>query len=41
MATKLHSGLSAKAKNVYFAPKDGGLTFGVLHYAGMVSLAFK
>ncbi|XP_033637376.1 unconventional myosin-XVI-like isoform X1 [Asterias rubens] len=36
MATKLHSGLSAKAKNVYFAPKDGGLTFGVLHYAGMV-----
>ncbi|XP_022093502.1 unconventional myosin-XVI-like isoform X2 [Acanthaster planci] len=37
LATKLHSGLSPKAKNIYFAPKDGGLSFGILHYAGIVN----
>ncbi|XP_038051268.1 unconventional myosin-XVI-like [Patiria miniata] len=37
LATKLHSGLGTKAKNIYFAPKDGGLTFGILHYAGIVN----
>ncbi|XP_071509587.1 unconventional myosin-XVI-like [Diadema antillarum] len=36
LATKLHSGPGSRAKNIYFTPKDLGMTFSVLHYAGMV-----
>ncbi|XP_030837975.1 unconventional myosin-XVI isoform X3 [Strongylocentrotus purpuratus] len=36
LATKLHNGPGVRSKTVYKAPKDLGMTFSVLHYAGIV-----
>ncbi|KAK3096266.1 hypothetical protein FSP39_025127 [Pinctada imbricata] len=36
LATKLHQSVGQKYPGVYKAPKDGGKTFTILHYAGAV-----
>ncbi|XP_041482484.1 unconventional myosin-XVI-like isoform X4 [Lytechinus variegatus] len=36
LATKLHAGPGVRSKAVYKTPKDLGMTFSVLHYAGIV-----
>lgn len=37
LATKLHNTYSKDPKNIYKAPRDGGTSFSVSHYAGCVS----
>uniref|UniRef100_A0ABM0M8X5 Unconventional myosin-XVI-like n=1 Tax=Saccoglossus kowalevskii TaxID=10224 RepID=A0ABM0M8X5_SACKO len=41
LATKLHTGPGKSSKKVYMAPKDGGVTFSIMHYAGKVSYDLK
>ncbi|XP_070550892.1 myosin-IIIa-like [Ptychodera flava] len=37
LATKLHSGPGKTGNTVYFAPKDDGVSFAIMHYAGKVT----
>ncbi|KAI0219495.1 Myosin-IIIb [Lamellibrachia satsuma] len=37
LATKLHSGPGKQSSDIYKTPKDHGPSFGVMHYAGMVT----
>jgi len=37
LATKLHNTHGKDPRNIYTAPRDGGISFNVVHYAGYVS----
>ena len=37
LATKLHGTHGKDLRNIYMAPRDGGTSFNVVHYAGCVS----
>lgn len=37
LATKLHNTHGKDLRNIYMAPRNGGTSFNVVHYAGCVS----
>ena len=41
LATKLHNTHGKDPRNIYTAPRDGGISFNIVHYAGYVSKCIK